>query len=83
MDYHLLFITHKSPGRLPGAFLLPEMLGYHRQAAKPAQRKYARLGMTWAGFILLVERHRKAGDRVQGPWRRVWRVFGFTLYFLL
>ena len=46
----------KGPGRLPGAFLLPVMPGYHRQAAKPTQRKYARLGMTWAGVLLLVKR---------------------------
>ena len=54
MDHHLLFITTKGPGRLPGAFLLPAMLGCYRQAVEASQRKYARLGDDLGGHCVFI-----------------------------
>ena len=47
--------TTTALGTCLGPFLLPAMLGYYRQAVEAVQRKYARLAMTWAGVLLLIE----------------------------
>ena len=45
--------TTTALGACLGPFPLPATLGYYRQAVEAVQRKYARLGMTWAGTVYL------------------------------